>query len=202
MARAVAREISEAADGAFGNYREGEKADEPAITDMILGAIGEHIRSRRFGGVTWNAHILTSSGQSAEEKRYGADFRGVLDIDIPDYSVKKGFLIQAKKAEPYNPLREDRWKVLISQCEKMVKCTPASFVFAYSRKKGIRVIPEVSVLGSMSRDVFGLYNYGVQNFFENHIKCFIGDCRLGFLDMEKLDVPFERALHLTAKMSE
>lgn len=198
MARKVAREISEAANGAFKGYVLGERVDEPDITGLMLGAIGERMRSREFGGVTWNAHILPSRGKGAEEKRYGADFGGVLDIDIPDYKIKKGFLVQAKKAEPYDPLKEDRWKDLIYQCDRMLQCTPASFVFVYSREKGIRVIPAVSVLGSTSRDVFDLYHHGVWSFFEEHIKCFIGDHRPGFIDI----FPVRRVLHLTARMPE
>ncbi len=200
MVREVAREISEAANGAFKGYALGEKVDEPDITGLMLGAIGERIRSRKFSGVTWNARILTSRGPTAEEKLHGADFMGVLDVDFPDYKIKKGFLVQAKKAESRD------WNRLTDQCKKMLERTRDSFVFVYSRKRGIRVVPAISVLGLKSRDVFGLYHHSVQNFFENHIKCLIGDPRLDSLDIGKLDAladfPVERVLHLTARMPE
>ena len=206
MVRKVAREISGAANGAFEGYASGEKVDESDITGLMLGAIGERIRSREFGGVTWSAHILTSSGPGAEEKRHGADFMGVLDADLPDYKVKKGFLVQAKKAEPGDTFKKDQWKCLTSQCEKITERTLDSFVFVYSRKEGIRVFPALSVLELKSMNIFDLYHHSVQNFFENHLECFIGDRRLNSPDIEKLDAladfPVRRVLHLTARVPE
>ena len=207
MVREVAREISEAANGAFDAYLEGRVGEEPQITDRILGAVEDRIRTRRFGGVAWQARTLrTGRGQAAEEKRHGADLMGVLDVDLPNYDVKKGFLAQAKRAEPGVPFGKEDWKRLISQCEKMIKRTSDSFVFVYSKKKRIRVFPAISVLGSGSMDIFDLYHHGMQNFFENHLECFIGDRRLDSTDIRTLDVladfPARRVLHLTARMSE
>ena len=206
IVRTVAREISEAANGAFEAYREGDKMDEPDITGLILGAIGERIRSRRFGGMTWKTHIFTSSGKDSEEKLHGADLMGVLDIDLPDYKVKKGFLAQAKKATPGSRFPKREWDRLTEQCKSMLARTPASFVFIYSRSYGIRIFPAVAALESGSRDIFDLYHHGVQRFFEDHIQCFIGDPRLDSPDTRILDtlagLPVERSLHLTARMSE
>ena len=47
--RKIAREIADAADGAFDSYRDGSVVEEPQVTDRILGAIRERIRNRRFG---------------------------------------------------------------------------------------------------------------------------------------------------------
>ena len=218
MVRTIAREISEAANGAFGAYLEDRVVEEPQITDRILGAIEERINNQLIGrvwgfsGVSWRAKTLrTSRGIAAEEKRHGADFMGVLDIDLLDYKIKKGFLVQAKKAEPNDSLTVDWWKDLISQYEKMIERTPVSFVFVYSRKEGIRVFPAVSVLGLQSmgygfppRDIFDLYHHSVQNFFENHLECFIGDHRLDSPDIRTLDAladfPVRRVFHLMARM--
>ncbi len=41
--RRVAREISDAADGALDAYREGRVEEEPQLTDRILGAIENRI---------------------------------------------------------------------------------------------------------------------------------------------------------------
>lgn len=206
MVREVAREISKAADGAFDAYLEGRVGEEPQITDRILGAVEDRIRTRSFGGVVWQARTLrTSRGQAAEEKRHGADLMGVLDVDLPNYKVKKGFLAQAKKVEPGKFSRQE-WDRLIDQCEEMIKRTPDSFVFVYSKKKRISIFPAISVLSSGSMDIFDLYHRSMQNFFENHLECFIGDPRIDSTDIRTLDVladlPVRRVLHLTGRMPE
>ncbi len=207
--RKIAREIGDAANGAFRAYREDRAAEEPQVTDRILGAIEDRIQTRQFGGVVWNAYTLkTSRGQAAEEKRHGADLMGVLDINLSDYKVVKGFLAQAKKAEPGRSFKQGDWDRLRSQCEKMLERTPDSFVWVYSKSKGIRIFPANSVLGLglEPRNVFEIYDRSVSTFFENHIECFIGDPRLNSPDIETLDAladfPAKRVMKLSARFSE
>ena len=84
--------------------------------------------------------------------------------------------------------------------------TPASFVWVYSKSRGIRIFSASSVLGLESRRIFDLYSRGVSSFFENHIECFIGDRRLNSTNVETLDalakLPVERILELSAKLPE
>ena len=217
MVRKVAWEMSDAADGALKTYHDGHPVDEPVITGMIIGAIENQIKDRKFNEVTWNARSLVSGEEkrygakwnarpvtSREEKRYGADLMGVLDIHLCDYKVKKGFLAQAKKAEPKSRFRD--WGRLVEQCEKMLECTPESFVFIYSRNRGIRTLPAVSELGSTSKDLFDLYHHSLQNFFERHLQCYIGDRRLNSPSVDtlrRLDIlPARNVLHLTARVAE
>ena len=211
--RGVAREISAAADGALGAYRAGRVEEEPQITDRIIGAIEDRIGRKRAGDdgpysvrgrINWTARSLrTGAGIAAEEKRHGADLMGVLDIDIPDYQVIKGFLSQAKRAEPGSRLRNQDWDRLRSQCEKMLLRTPASFVWVYSKSAGIRIFSANAVLALKSRDIFELYSQSVSRFFESHIECFIGDGRLNSTDIETLDalaeLPVKRVLELSAR---
>jgi hypothetical protein len=204
--RAIAREIADAADGALDSYRIGDVREEPRITDRILGAIVDRIRSRRtgpMGGVAWKARTLgMGPGSAAEEKRHGADLMGVLDIDLPGYRTKKGFLAQAKKAEPGRPFHNREWQILIAQCNIMLQRTSDSFVFIYSVERGLRIFPANSVVGLTSNDIFDLYDRGVSGFFENHIECFIGDPRLNSTDIKTLDalaeLPVERVFELSA----
>ncbi len=207
VVRKVAREISDAADGAFDAYRKGGDVEEPQITGHILGAMGDRLRSRSFGGIAWTAHVLrTGPGTAAEEERHGADLMGVLNIDLPEYQVKKGFLAQAKKAEPYRLFSSRDWQRLRSQCDTMLKRTPASFVFIYSRIRGIRICPAISILGLRSRHIFDLYDHSLPNFFENHIESFIGDRRLNSPDIKTLDalddLPVKRVFELSAKAAD
>ena len=239
--REVAREISDAADGALDAYRAGRVEEEQQITDRIIGAIEDRIgrtppgddappddgadalpprassatglfveadrddATYPVGGrINWTARSLrTSAGVAGEEKRHGADLMGVLDIDIPDYRIIKGFLSQAKRAEPGSKLRNQDWDRLHSQCEKMLLRTPDAFVWVYSKSAGIRIFPAVSVLALKSRDIFELYSRSVSSFFEYHIECFIGDRRLNSTDIETLDAlaefPVERILELSAR---
>ncbi len=95
---------------------------------------------------------------------------GVLNIDLPDFKVSKGFLAQAKllRHETVDNLEE-----LKRQCDRMLKFSPDSFVFLY-RYDGVRVVPAISVVGS-TVDPNQLYSRSAQRFFEEHLECFIGD---------------------------
>jgi hypothetical protein len=140
------------------------------MTDRMLGAVEESLRNFRVHGVRWTAKTLTDRGANSQESRFGADFLGVLNIRLPDFSVSKGFLAQAK-------LMRGRWfhdaQQLQKQCEQMLMLSPDSFVFLYSRK-GVRVVPAISVLGAKG-DPTQLYSRSSQRFFEQHLECFIGD---------------------------
>ena len=237
--RKIAREISSAADGALDSYREGRVEEEPQLTDRILGAIEDRIKSQSLvayedlflenadipppdhilsgtkrgiakqprGDLVWKARTLrTGRGVAAEEKRHGADLMGVLDLALPDYRATKGFLAQAKRAEPSQRFAKRDWDRLRSQCKTMLLRTPASFVWVYSKSRGVRIFSANSVLGLQSRRIFDLYSRGVSSFFEDHIECFIGDRRLDSTDVKTLDalakLPVERILELSAKLPE
>lgn len=207
MVTAVADAISEAANGAFSAYSEGRVTEEQHLTERICGAIEERLRTPIIDGVDWKAYPLrTSRGVAAEEKRHGADLMGVLDIALPGYRATKGFLVQAKRAEPWRSFPQREWDRLIDQCEKMIERTPDSFVFVYSHFCGIRVFPANAVLSSRSTNIFDLHDHDIRRFFMDHLECFIGDPRLNSPDIQTLDalagLPVENVLHLTARMPE
>ena len=113
---------------------------------------------------------------------------GVLDLDLPDYRVKKGFLAQAKRAEPDGRFSGRDWDRLCLQCEKMLRRTPDSFVFVYSISEGIRIFPAISILGLESGNVFDLYRpQNIKLFSKSHLECYIGDPRLNSTNIETLD---------------
>ena len=154
--------------------------------------------------LNWTARSLrTGSGIAAEEKRHGADLMGVVDIAMPYFRAIKGFLAQAKRAEPGQKFSKKDWDRLQAQCETMLLRTPDSFVWVYSKTKGIRIFPAVSVSTLKSNDIFDLYSRSVSSFFESHIECFIGDRRLNSTNIETLDVlaeiPIENVLELSAR---
>ena len=162
--------IADAANYATAAYRGGRVEQEPAITDRMLAGIETSLDGVEIGGIRWTAKTLTDRGRGSQESRYGADFLGVLSIDLPDFKVSKGFLAQAKLAKHFNSTEIHSLK---TQCEKMLRLSAASFVFLYG-KQAIYVVPAISVLGS-GWQPDQLYSRSVQKFFEAHFECFIGD---------------------------
>ncbi|MFZ2448018.1 MAG: hypothetical protein WAW37_16800 [Syntrophobacteraceae bacterium] len=130
---------------------------------------------------------LTDRGKGAQEREYGADFLGVLDINLSDFSVKKGFLSQAKIIEPDRVFPRREYERMHQQCEEMLWITPDAFVFIYSTQ-GIRVIPAISIVSATHCNPHELYSRSLARFFEEHFQSFIGDRRLGAPNIDVLEV--------------
>jgi hypothetical protein len=163
--------------------------------------------------LVWQAMTLRAgSGSAAHEKRYGADVLGVLSINTPSYRVSKGFLAQAKRAEPGEPFSKAEWERLQEQCEVMLRTTPDAFAMIFSKTRGVRMVSAAAIASFSGRDVFHLYDLGLRTFFERHIESFIGDRRLDKPKIEVLDHirsqvprdvrPSAHVLHLKASLSE
>ena len=84
----------------------------------------------------------------------------------------------------------------------MLLRTPESFVWAYSKSRGIRIFSANAVLALKSRALFDLYSRSVSTFFAAHIESFVGDRRLNCTKIETPDslheLPVERTLELSA----
>lgn len=182
--RESAQRIGKAAGRAVGDLQEGHVQQEPHITDRMLGRMTEAMDEFEVKGVRWKALTLTDRGPSAQEHEYGADFMGALNIELPGYQVNKGFLAQAKLIRPGHNFSANERRRLQAQCEKMLRLSPASFVFLYS-KNGISVVPAVSIVGAET-DPTELYSRTVTRFFEEHFESFIGDQRISFPDPRTL----------------
>jgi len=156
-----------------------------------------------IGGVHWTAKTLTSQGNRAQEKTFGADFLGVLHLDLPEYVVRKGFLAQAKLADGWSRTSQAEWDRMIGQCKKMLSLTPASFVFVYSTT-GITVIPAIAIISATDRcPLSSFYSSRLSRFYENHFKSFIGDMRLSEASIGVLeDLAVEKGLLLEAHTTE
>ena len=163
--------------------------------------------------LVWQAMTLRAGSRSAaHEKRYGADVLGVLSITTPGYRISKGFLAQAKRAEPGEPFTKAEWERLQQQCEVMLTTTPDAFAMIFSKARGVRMVSASAIASFSGRDVFDLYNLGLRTFFERHIESFIGDRRLDKPKIEVLDHirskvprdarPSAHVLHLKASLSE
>lgn len=208
----VSNELSEAADRAFEAYIDGRATEEPQITDRILATMEDCLKQGRvdhivFNGIAWSSRTFkTSRGKAAEEKQYGADWMGVLDICLPNYETKKGFLVQSKKSEPNKRFSGRDWDRLKNQCELMIKRTPFSYIFVYSKVEGIRIFSANSVIGLKSKNIFDLYSISMRRFCEDHIRCLIGDKKIHSTNIRELDVfddfSIRTGFHLSARASD
>ena len=100
IVREAASRIADAAVEAADAFRQGRVEQEPALTDRMLGRIEQIMDGFESRGIRWTAKTLTDRGPGAQERLYGADFVGVLQVSLPSYAVKKGFLAEAKLIDP------------------------------------------------------------------------------------------------------
>lgn len=184
--RRSAERIAEAVAHDVEAYNEGRIEQEPAFTDRMIGHIEEAMRHYRVKGITWQAKTLTDHGPNSQEKKYGADFAGVLSVDIEGYQVRKGFLAQAKLVEPEQPFPKAEYDRLKDQADKMLHATPDSYVFLYS-KTGIYVVPALAVLAGGMRNPHELHYRSIGRFFEEHLASFIGDRRISTPNIAALE---------------
>ena len=174
IVRAAASHIAEAGNRAVAALADGRVQQEPAFTDRMLGHIDEAMRGFTTKGVRWSAMTLTDRGSNSQEREFGADFAGVLDIDLEDFKVQKGFLAQAKRIERTDYMRESERARLLGQCNRMLEHTSDAFVFLYSID-GVSVVPAVSVVSASFANPHELYARSLRGFYEAHFECFIGD---------------------------
>lgn len=203
VVREAAAHISSAADRMLAALRERRVEQEPAFTDRMLGAIEDSMNDFHTKGVRWTAKTLTDRGRNAQESRHGADFAGVLSIDLPDFKVQKGFLAQAKMVEPTASMPPSEYDRMRAQCDLMLNRTPDAFVFLYARD-AITVVPAISVVSSQPRNPHDFYSRTISRFFEEHFESFIGDRRLhvptpDMLESLKRDVDVRAVLYVQAR---
>jgi len=198
-----ARRIAAAANRMVDAYSVAQVEHEPEFTGEMLGRMKEAIHGYRTKGVRWTAKVLTSQGPAAQEKEFGADFMGVLEFDLPEYSVKKGFLAQAKRIERGKPVTAGEWDRMAQQCKRMLSITPESFVFIYARA-GIIVVPALAIVSATARgNPHEFYSRTVLRFYQDHFECSVGDMALSSADlatMERLKV--RKALYLSASQTQ
>ena len=87
--RAAASHLAAAGNRAVGALADGRVEQEPAFTDRMLGHIEEAMDGYVNKGVRWSAKTLTDRGRNSQEAEFGADFAGVLDIDLKDFKVRR-----------------------------------------------------------------------------------------------------------------
>ena len=172
--RESAARLAEAANGTCSALGSARVEQEPAFTDRMLGRIEHAMEAFEVKNVKWTAKTLTDRGHKAQESEFGADFVGVLAINLPDYAVSKGFLAQAKLIEPEESFPKREFERMRRQCDDMLTVSPDSYLFVYSLS-GITVVPALAVVGSDHCNPHELYSRSVSRFYEEHFSSFIGD---------------------------
>jgi hypothetical protein len=189
LVRTVASRISKAANAAVVNALKGGWSEqETSITGKLLGRVEQALEGYSKNGIIWSSKTLTDHGPNTMEKEYGADFTGILDLDVPGYRIRKGFLAQSKLVKD-GQINSAEFERMVGQCQDMLELSPDSFVFLYS-KEGIRIVSAAAVVGVQKKrgafDPSPLYSRDVQTFYEAHLECFIGDPRINEFTEEML----------------
>jgi hypothetical protein len=170
---------------------------EEAVTNRFLEAVENVFRENgEHEGFLFNTRTLKDKGPGAAERKYGADFLGILNVRLEGYEQTKGFLSQAKmegkvvKVQTFRFLttatfyQNPEFERLKGQATDMLRITPDSFVTVYS-KRGFIVVPASSVLGLSSKS--RLYAKPFSQFFKEYLMSFIGDPRLRAWDNSSLE---------------
>jgi hypothetical protein len=130
-----------------------------------------------LGGISWRRKVLTAAGPGSQERRFGADFLGVLTIDLPDYRVQKGFLAQAKLVRKGWALPRHEYRRTAGQCDRMLGLSPDSFLFLYT-PRGVWVASAKAVVANKGEELDGLFTRSIGSFFELHFGSYIGDRKI------------------------
>jgi hypothetical protein len=171
---------------------------ETSVTDRFLVRVQDVVNEYgTFEGIEFRARTLGERGPRSAEKKYGADFCGVLHVKFPDFQLSKGFLSQAKNANAWvrvnagyrGATRVDfspgsEFTRLQDQTDKMLAITPDSVVIVYSMR-GFVVVPASSVRSLKTKNQ--LYGKNVKAFFKEYLMCFIGDTRIIAYDDKTLE---------------
>lgn len=192
LTSSFSRKISAAARHAIEDMTAGRAQQEPAITDRLIAYIQSEVRKERARRFSWTAMTLTDRGKGSQEKKYGADFVGSLEINLDGFHIRKGFLAQAKKVEPNENFSRTEFDKLSSQCRDMLKLSPDSFVFLYSSIDGFSVVPALAIVGSRNCNPHELTTKDIQKFFVEHFECFIGDSRISLANVTTLEKLYEK----------
>jgi hypothetical protein len=151
--REAARRADTATWEAISAYQDDTLPYEENITDGLAVSLRNALNGQ-IEGLSWSSHVLrTARGRRAEESLTGADLVIHVSFSSPELTYSKGVLIQAKRAEPGKPMRDDHYSDLVAQCQKMLAITPASFVFDYAFT-GMRCGAASAIVGSNNRFLY------------------------------------------------
>ncbi|MEZ2416210.1 hypothetical protein ACA086_14715 [Muriicola sp. E247] len=96
----ITNRIANSTEKVLDGRLKGEIETEPSFTDRLLARIETDFEKPLFadnqGDISISARTLRDRGRGSSEKKYGADIATVLDVELDDFKVNKGILIQSK----------------------------------------------------------------------------------------------------------
>lgn len=158
---------------------------EEEVTAQIRGEINRHllenVRQRLNNEEINGCKISVATLKKKQEHSAGADLAGVIEIHASGRSISKAFLAQAKVGVDHPGPRGQvsvraYSKDVVGQAEDMLKISSDSFIMVYSAG-GIVCVPalQVALAGSNTIDTASHPFRTFGSFFEEFVKCFIGD---------------------------
>lgn len=196
-AEGFAEKLFGATERVCADYGAGDVVHEEPFSDQLCGRLKETLEDFETENVRWQAEMATAPKGRArlrartltktkEEPLFGADIVMTLDIETDDYSVKKGFLAQAKRLDLGKRLDNSDHRKLLNQCERMLKITPSSTVFLYNQR-GVHPIPATAVLSLRSHELWEIVTYSQRILYYDFAICWFGDSRLQATDAISLE---------------
>lgn len=186
--RKAACAADRAVSAAMEKYAKGLVTDEDDITGVLIGRLDAAF-DESIGGVNWSSSILRHrKGVAAQEKMAGADMLIHVSFKTPQLTYSKGVLIQSKRVDDGVEMTLGNHNELLLQCKKMLKITPSSFVFNYT-KSGMRCASANRIVGASSHILSNSCNLTSYRFFLELFRCTTGDLRITSATFEDLQIP-------------
>jgi hypothetical protein len=186
--RKAASRADRAVNRAMEKYRRGEVTDEDDLTGVLVGNLDTELDGL-IGDLRWSTAILRHRrGVASEERAIGADIVIHVNFETRARKYSKGVLVQAKRVEPGQELSGSGHAELVSQCNDMLRVTPASFVFDYA-KGSMRCGPASRIAGTSNRNLYNECIWTSYRFFLELFRCPVGDPRLTSALVRELPVP-------------
>lgn len=201
-ADALAKKLTNATMRTVHDYESEDVVGEEAFSEQLCGRLKETLEGFETPTIGWQADTANDGkgrgrlkGRSltrwGEEPDLGADIVMVLDVETSDFTVRKGFLSQAKRLEVGKLMDRSEHERLKEQCQKMLSVTPASMVYLYSRD-GVHVVSATAVLQHRGRNLYDIETYDITILYRDFAICWFGDPRIQATDRLSLEGLRER----------
>jgi hypothetical protein len=172
--RAAAALLGEAADTTASALAEGLIKNKAAFTDRFLRRGAKEVNGFKHHELRWRSKAFID--KEIDDDKQITDIVVILEIDLPDYQTRKGFLAQTLLMGSTASASSDEVALLRKRSSITQAVTPASFAFIY-RPKGVVVVPAAALVASSTRPD-RLHRRQVGPFFEEFFSCFIGDPKI------------------------
>ena len=169
--RAAATLLGEAADATSSALAEGLVKNEAAFTDRFLRRSAKEVNGFERHDLRWRSKAFID--KDTPDDKHLTDIIVILEIELPDYRTRKGFLAQTLLMGSTASSGSEEVARLRKRASIMQAVTPASFAFIY-RPKGVVVVPAAALVASSTRPD-RLHRRQIGPFFEEFFSCFLGD---------------------------